>query len=351
MNFTETLQLMLAQVGDDFYGPDSQAALEHLSHLLPPIERGGFECRLVPTRADVDFQQCILPGEIAGVLAHLQGQISPTSPDYPQWARLFAFLGWAQSNPQVLEIWMEYDTVSIQQERTTLPLPSVFVGFTQAPANQQEETVAALDLLVGREGWQSWRPVLERCFDACRGEQFVSHVGAMLARQGAGCRVNVKRLTPANLAVYLDAIGWAGGCLPQWLTGLLEEFDRITLALDVSHSLSTGVGFECILKDPSRWPNGLAALRRWGWLSARQVAHMQRWAGVTTPASHGHAYPQHHLLAALWRDENEFSRFVQKISQVKLSYHPNQPIQSKGYLWFHHEWERVSDRTNGERVE
>ena len=343
MSLTQTLDLMLDQLDAAFYTPQNRQVLRQLSRFLPLIERGGFECRLIPAEPVVDFQQCILPAEIPIVQAHFRRQVKDNTTDGLIWDNLFQLLTWAQSNPEIIELWMEYDTASTQHGQARLPLPSVFVGFTQGPAHQENQTFAMLDCLFGRATWQCWKPTLERCFAACQGEVFISHVGAMLSREAIGCRVNVKRLTPESVLAYLNAICWQGDSLPDILLQRLSQCDRFTLTLDVNQQIFPTVGFECMMADQQDWPDFWVALRHCGWMTDVQATDVQAWTGVTTPADYWQTYPEHHLLASLWRPVTEFSRFVRWISHMKFVYHPLHPIQSKIYLWFHHEWENLKN--------
>ena len=339
MSLVDTLDLMLGQLDTSFYTSENQQALQKLGKLLPLVERGGFECRLTPAEPIIDFQQCILPEEFPSVIAHLQKQIPEDSVDYLIWDRLFELLIWAQSTPSIIEIRTEYDTDSIQDG---LPLPSVFAGFTQQPADQHIQTTAMLDYLFGREAWQSWQSALNRCFAACKEDVFISHVGAMLSRGSVACRVNVKRLTTDTLLDYLQAIGWQRDKLPDKLLSVLSQCDRFTLALDVNQQVLPRIGLECIMLDIQKWDKFLGELSDHGWMTHEQAVHLQKWIQVTTPSQYPQSYPEHHLIASLWRPTHEFSRFIQRISHVKLVYHPDRPIQSKGYLWFEHEWESLN---------
>jgi len=330
MTLDQTVDILLDRIDPELVTAHQRQTLLALSCRLPPIERGGFELRFIPVEPLVDLQQCIHTDEIPLVKAHLMTAPKSTD-DAAAWSRLYALLDWAGANPDVTEIWMEFDTISVRQG--ILPVPSLFVGLDEACSNRRAHVEDFCKDIVPSAG----RSALKCCLDACDGPIFVSHVGVMLSRSQGALRLNVKRLNAATLPEYLKHIGMADSTLPAPLLKVLDICSRFALTLDLAPELVNRTGFECVMEASRGWVGFLMALERQGWLGDNLPSDLLDWPGISTPANEDR-YPDDHLVAGLWRPQ-EFSRIVRRISHVKLTHDPELGISAKGYLWFHHEWQ------------
>lgn len=346
--FSESLNLLLLQLPEAFAASTQPASLQKLAQQMAPIARGGFECRLGNDEAPVDLQQCIVAGEgePALLLQHLATAIDQND---PVWSRVIAFLNqWtdldSSLHSDVPEIWLEFDDPGSTMD---LPLPSIFFALpTNLSARPEAFKIASqvLDRLLGPSGWAEWESSLQRCFQACPEEVFVSHIGVMLSRTAQALRVNVKRLQPDLLPPYLHQIGWPEKteALHKLMTELAPQLDRITVCLDVGTKVYPQIGFECILQlqpqAETRWQTFLAYLVDQGWCTSAKRDALLNWPETITPASAQAPWPEQFIEASLLQPSDQFTSFLCRISHIKLSYHPQKPIDAKGYLWFSHEW-------------
>lgn len=332
MNLTQTVDMLLGRLDPSMVASQGRETLLSLSRSLPAIERGGFEVRLHPAEPVVDLQQCVYANELPAVRTALT-RLATHEYDAEAWSKVDRLLDWAEGNPAVSEVWLEFDSGSVESAEVT-PVPSVFVGLEQAPSDQ----AAQIDDLSRHIAPDARQPELQRCFDACEGPAFISHAGFMLSRNDGALRLNIKRLTSATLPVYLERLGMSPD-LPAPLLTALDLCDRFAVGVDLAQGIAPRIGLECASDDHNTWPVFLDALVQQGWMDAGQSSFLQTWPGASTPANEA-AYPDHHLVAGVWRPE-EFSRFVRRISHIKLVHSPGVPISCKGYLWFHHEWQRL----------
>lgn len=311
--------------------------LKEAARYLPPIASGGVECRL-DGNPQIDLQQCIIANESQLALLHTswRASVAQHAPADPVWARLLAFVAqWRdRSSPSSLkaglsEMWLEFDSDTLAG---TMPLPALFFGLPQEPSMATSERLAlseaALELLLESAFESELREQVQRCFTACQNDVFVSHIGVMLSRPTEAVRVNIKRLQPDTVGAYLTQIGWEGDT--DAVVALMEKLaayvDRITVCLDVGRTIASRVGLECILLEQPpapaamRWATLLDRLVTWGLCLPEKQAALLRWPGRTLTSDDGSV--------------------VRRLSHVKVDYRPNQALQAKGYLWFHHEWGR-----------
>lgn len=346
--FSESIDLLLPQLPEALAAPNPSSSLQQLARLMAPIPRGGFECRLGSDEAPVDLQQCIVAGDNEPALLS-RYLVEATDPNDPIWSRVIAFLNqWSDPEStlcsKISEIWLEFDEPGAA---VGLPLPSIFFALpTNLSARPDAFKIASqvLDLLLEPSGWLEWRLSLQRCFEACPEEVFVSHIGVMLSRTAQALRVNVKRLQPDLLSHYLQQVSWPGEIedLHKLMTELAPQVDRITVCLDVGVKVYPKVGLECILQrqpqDETRWHTFLAYLVDQGWCTAAKREALLNWPETITPANAKAPWPEQLIEASLLQALEQFTSFLCRISHIKLTYHPQQSVDAKGYLWFSHEW-------------
>ncbi|MFL5865796.1 MAG: hypothetical protein ACJ766_01695 [Thermoleophilaceae bacterium] len=336
----DSLELVLPEVPAALVPAETHAGINELARGLAPIHRCGFEVRL-GTSSQVDFQQGI--GVLEGEPKTLLGHLSRLRRDGPGWAGLIDLVSdWAAaSSPlsgDVQDLWLEFD-------RAGAAPPSVFVGLTRAGGDRQL-AFAALDRLVGHDGWARFRPAAQRCFDGCSDGSHVSHVGLMLGRAAPFLRVNVARLEPEGLGDYLDRVGWPGR--PAEPVELMERLDpladEVTICLDVGDELLPRLGFECrLVEQPPlerRWAELLGELVEAGWCTDEKRDALLGWPQLVLPREGGNGWPADLLRASLLRPQDHFTSLERRLSHVKVVYEPERPTEAKGYFGYLHRWLR-----------
>lgn len=335
-------------------------ALKQLASQLPPILRGGFECRLSADDSQVDLQQCIQCDEkeldsvnkiIEKALSASKAADSPK--DYVAWLRLQDFNAeWSKPDSflrsHIIEIWLEFDIeLNANAPQPSLPLPSIFFGLPQSslPASEAYRIAEkSLDLLMGRSAWKPWQNNLRRCFETCSGDVFISHIGVMLSRNSPALRVNIRRLQPNSLATYLRQILWPGAIdsIEELANQLFDWVDRITLCLDVGERILPKIGLECtLLKQPqadacwSTFLDGLVALKI---CEPKKRQALLDWPRQIHPLNASIPWPKDLVVASLLQPADRFAIFDCRISHIKVSWQANHPLEAKAYLWFQHRY-------------
>ena len=336
-----SFDVAMPAVGDDLVEQVTREPLRALAGRLAPVVRCGFEVRLSDDDvADVDFQQGVfaIAREPDTLRAHLARIGGPS-----QLVELVA--RWRDtSGPlrrHLRELWLEFD-------RAVDSSPSVFAGLTRTRIPVAERSAVAaevLELLIGPETWEPWRPAVERCIAACPDGVVVSHLGVMLGRSAPFVRVNVKRLAVEGLQAYLGEVGWTGDAARavEVMQRLSKQVDGVTVCLDVGERVHEPIGFECHLQgQPAaepRWAEFLDDLVKAGWCTARNRDALLRWPGVVTP-DQGGAWPPHLLRDALLQPPDQFTAIERQLSHVKVALNAGGDPRAKGYFGFLHTWLR-----------
>lgn len=341
-------------------GQQEALAIKTLAAQIAPVLRGGFECRLSAGDRRVDLQQCILGNEQELTLVNemittalLACEATGQKREQAGWLRLQSFIAeWADPESllrsHITEVWLEFDIEPNAGERPSpLPLPAVFFGLAQpdsASAKAYQIAERSLDLLIGRSAWAPWQDSLQRCFTACVGEAFVSHIGVMLSRTLPALRVNVKRLQPNSLTTYLQQIDWTGdiASAQALIAKLFSWVDRTTVCVDVGKIVFPKIGLECmILNQPlyeSRWADFLTGLVSLNLCEPAKRQAVLDWSGQIHPLNASTPWPSSLISASLLQPVDRFTAFNRRISHIKVSWQPQRPLEAKAYLWFQHSW-------------
>jgi len=327
------LDVLLPHLGSQIVHPLVVSDVKTLASNLPPILRGGFECRLSANSSQIDLQQCIVQDDIKLLKEHIT-----SSTNTIRWSQLLDFLTeWQSSLKEIPEIWLEFDN-------NTALIPSVFIGLPQSPAHETYQiAVQSLNLLL-QSNWATWQDNLYRCFATCPDGVFVSHIGVMLSRNSPALRVNIKRLQADLLIPYLQQIGWQEETneleiLMQQLSALV---DRITVCLDVGQQIYPQIGLECIfIQQPpheSRWAVFLDYLVEHNLCEPRKREALLNWPGQSNPVNSMAPWPKQLIAASLLEPKKRFTAFERRLSHIKVVWKPQGHLEAKAYLWFEHKW-------------
>jgi len=313
--------------------------LKRLAEVLPPIQRGVFECHLGMNLARIDFEQGILrpPGESRLLLEHLDTAIlAGDGAAHPAWRRVRDFCAqWVETtsllHAGIHTIWLEFD---LDAQSAVAPAPSLFFmlkreDLTTSEAHATAE--AALDLLLGESARSRWQASLRRCFESCQDVAHIHQVGVMLARWPQVVRLCVAVPEARQIVPYLQQARWEGPVtelksLVDWLLGLVDCIDMVDLDV-VNARVGSQVGLECLFhRQPPREPRWAAFLDT---LVARGLcAPAWRDAVLAWP---GYCNPAPGPLPSL---PSRLALLKRRVSHVKLVYRPSHPLEAKAYLWF-----------------
>ncbi len=334
-----SLDVLFPNLTPKLVGTDALLDLKALASNLPPILRGGFECRLTANTSQVDLQQCIVQDDIELLREHI---ITSANRVHPGWLQLSDFLNeWRTSLKSIPEIWLEFDINS-----SSVPIPAIFVGLPQkiSPAYETYEiAVHSLNLLLP-SAWSEWQDNLYRCFAACPNGIFVSHIGVMLSRNTPALRVNIKRLQANSLVPYLQQLGWQqqSNEVETLMRQLCALCERITVCLDVGQHIYPQIGLECIflqqLPHESRWAVFLDYLIECGLCEPQKREALLNWPGQSNPLNSLAPWPEHLISASLLEPKEHFTVFERRLSHIKVVWQPQRQLEAKAYLWFEHRW-------------
>ena len=311
------------------FAPEALEDVRRLAGVLPLCSAGGFECRLSPRDARVDFHIFLPPGHVDAFDGHSSGNgwevlrrcaAANRSPDSPLYGRVLNFV-------------LEFD---LDASNGRLSAPCFFAALDRRMDGARE---AVLSL-----GDPALRGALVRCFHSLPSEAVINHVGLMTSRAEAAMRLNLGRVIPEHLQEYLAAIGWQGdidaaGAVARELSPVTDSLD---LALDVTaQGPAQRLGMECFLSaqpdDEPRWRSLLETLLKKGLCSEEKAGALLRWPGVER-RTNSTSWPANISLADRFLGSDALSCFVRRINHVKLIFAAGRLTEAKAYLLFGHQW-------------
>ncbi|HVR62339.1 MAG TPA: hypothetical protein VMU50_10595 [Polyangia bacterium] len=318
----------------DLIPADGRAGVAALARRLPDVMHGfGFELRLHPARAAVDFYTSIA-ARGGGREAWARWAQAAPSARPPEWERVAALARrWDDpSSPlhdRIEKVFLEFDAPFAAGQP-----PSVFARLDSAIGGGDEQWVAAAaavdELALVWGGGQRWsaaaRASVEAAFAALPPGGRIVDVAAMLPRGQVAMRLFVA-LPSSGLGGYLTALGWTDAEARRQLAALLQSVlapcRYLSLQIDAGDGDRVGprIGVEVspsVTADGDTWPAVAERLRRAGLGAPSRLAALGRWPGIGPPRAIGGRWP---------------SQLVRQLSHVKLVLEPARPIEAKVYLW------------------
>lgn len=342
---------MLPVLPPALVGPSEVPWLKSIAGALPPIHRAGFECRLAADEAAVDLQQGVYgthgePARLARILADAE----PLDDVWRSIRRLAERWSTPGDSMQqgVSEVWLELDAVPDTPGEPTLisASPSVFAVLEQAGEAALPLARDLLALLLVDDASRHCYETLKRLALACPPPARLTHVGVMLGRPIRALRAHMGHLSPRQIGVYLDRIGWERDRteLVDAATMLLEHGDWVVLCLDVVGDQVVRIGLECFFGrkhgvDP-RWRPLLRHLSELGLCSPAKADALLRWPGVLTPPSDPAHWPDDLIAQGLVASPDTLGAFDRRLSHVKLTFGGDCAISAKAYFGYVHVWMR-----------
>lgn len=349
----EPLEIVLPHLSREIAAPEILSRIRRLARTLPPNLPCGFEFRLTQNMPQVDLLQCIVREDNAP--SRLREHIERTHLIVePGWQRVRDFCA-AWSDPSsaidggIDKIWLEFD---LDSDSSRPPAPSVFIALHEKlPTFPDGFRVvqAALALLIGIPLTSPLSANLERCFRACRGHSFVSHIGVMLGRSLDMFRVNIPRLERSQVGDFLGEVGCPvdGAELEPLLDWVYAPPKPVTICLDVGATISPRIGLEFGIDEKlpgaeqaRQWPLLLDDLVARGLCAPDKRDGLLSWSGLSLPGDSPYAWPAGLLVQSLAAPMDQFTGIRRRLSHIKLVYQPGQPSQAKGYIGFEHLWVR-----------
>lgn len=341
-----TLRTLHHQIPATLISANAWTRLDRLTRRLPAVLTRWLylECRLDGTSDQVDLI-ALIEREGRDVLAGLNpaAALAPELAGNGLWARVVALSqAWADPasplHATLASLWLEFD---LPADVLGLPLPGVFIGFTEAAHTQGSNHERF------RLAEQALRPLLHRplagqsaarlgqCYAALPAGASVPYAGVLLPRGSGTVRLCVTGLTDRQLIEYLAEIAWPGD-----LHALADELARVAverrdaampeaalLHIDVGRRVSARIGLEYVC---ARTNQAHGLLRETAFLDAlvaRSLCtprHRQALAGIA-------GVERRVLPHELWP-----SYLIRRVNHVKLVFGADGAVQAKGYLSVHH---------------
>lgn len=325
---------------------DLASSLARLAAHLPPLSCAGLEFPLqgatLPQQADLQLG-LRSADDAARLLRWLALPAQQPLAAVPAWQAVQRFCAAGLLGERNTELWLELDAVAdTDPGANERPPLSVFV---RLPA-QADAAAAIAEVLqaLGLSLPAARGAALAELLCACRAQVRVTHLGCMLGRAGAPMRLIVEGLVADRLEAWLRSLRWHGdgaALRAAWELCSLHG-DRLRLALTVDECLRDDLGIEVFIgqrgHDP-RWHPALQALVAAGTCSRERSDAVLRWPAPLHPATARAAWPASLICAALLREPGDSGWLDCRISHVKLSLRPDQPLSAKAYLGFVAAWE------------
>lgn len=337
--FADGVRPVTPYLGRALVTPSAAQRIHRQASLLPPVHRGGFECRLDASDGRVDLHQIIypVPSERVALREHLRD----AQTDWPTAARLAR--RWDDPydllHRDVGAFFLECDLVPRQRADG---MPSVFLG---ARGDTGPDVVhEAQQALVDAPSPRQMRSV-DRCLTNLPEGARISHVGFLMRRRGVEVRLNVANLRVPDMLDYLDRIEWPGDRAALRSTvPLLDGEARLRLALGIREGITARLGFEYPdaprYEPPASWSPRLDRLVEWRLCDDARRAGILAWAGRADPSTAPHAWPVEYAFVGMLLKGQARSVMRREISHIKVTLEPGTGLRAKAYLFFTYEWLR-----------
>jgi hypothetical protein len=353
----DSLELVLPALPAELVSAEAIPWLRAVASVLPPVHRAGFECRLADTEDEVDLQQGIFASDAEP--ARLARFLAEAGPANDAWAGVHRVAErWsAPDDPlhgAIDELWLELDAapggghaaLALSDAR-----PSVFAVLERADVDSLPIARSLVQMLVNGEESAALDRALTRCSHACPESARVSHVGVMLGRSLPAMRVHIRGVPLRELTGYLARVDWGGepGEIASLAQALLDYGDWVVVCLDILVDQIVRVGVECFFAekrglDP-RWRPLLERLIDLGLSSAAKADALLRWPATFTPLDSPGRWPENLIAQSLTEPEDTLGAFDRRLSHVKLTFVPEQPVTAKAYFGYGHVWMRAHPAT------
>jgi hypothetical protein len=334
----------------------SEDALPRLFELaadLPPIARGGFECRLGGASSTVDLHQAIWASHREQDLFHeairhrsFDDRTDPTH----AWTSMQRVAKWWSEEYEgaaadVRAVFLELDHDGAHDG---LPVPSLFFKLGETggvPGDRAHDIVSRLADIAGQP---SDIPFRASFFAACTVHSArITHVGMMLSRRTSALRFNVK-IEPSRATAFLRSIGWTGdfGLLEDQFRWRADVVDHIVLCLDIDAQVYPHIGLECFVdgapNTDGRWERFIDVLVDRGLCTPDKRNALLAFHRLLTPTTPGVTWPDALILDDLLAGRDSFGTIACRLHHIKLSTSTTGDISAKGYIGFAY---RHLDRT------
>lgn len=215
-----------------------------------------------------------------------------------------------------------------------MPAPALFYTVSPSPALADMALVALATGLLG----QVPAPMRDWLMGAAAAqvpdESWITHVGAMLGRDGRPIRINIGASAAAPLRRYAAAVGCRAGPLAA-LDRLLSIVDglplSLILALEFGTALSPRIGVELYMPPPEQAVAALLhRLETHELCSAAEAIAILAWADETDADGPPWPEPLRSLDALLGPAEQ--GRAMRSVAHLKLVAEPEGDVRAKAYL-------------------
>jgi len=345
----ETLQFIEPSVPPALVSAQAFTHIKQLAQQLPTgLSSYYLECRLTTEAEQVDFLACATTPEGGReLLAGKNTAFPPHLLEASLWQRIHHFCRqWATPtsalHARVPLVWFEFDHA--ESTPSALPSPSFCFcldrtylqrgSWSQRQPSQdsgQDKNLAknGLQLLLDQPLARQNEHVFDTCFDALPEGGRIIHISAMIARQPSV--VKLYGVVPTvQLVPYLTRLGWPGSF--RELAAIMADFCRTNtvdhntyLDLSLGASISPRLGLAFAQQQIEQLPGQDFARRA---LLDLCVQH-----GLCSPAKRDALVLWPGRLRAVFPGDTLPTRF-RKWLDIKLVYHPDQPLEAKGYLGF-----------------
>lgn len=341
---TETLAIVEPRLPGPLISEPAFTLIKDFADVLPnAISSYYLECRLAADRPQVDLLACVKAANRGREILREYAttvDLPPRSLTGSCWSRVRDFCTrWAEPrsslHKQVSHIWLEFDG---EASPTKVPSPNLLLcldpEYFEKYARRQRPnsftaqqywrvTSSAFTMLLPRRVSPLTQKNLFSCFALLPPEGYVIHTSVMFARQPSTLKLNIA-VPKEHLLGYLRRLDWQGSlaAVETLLSTYCACTDRVKFQLTIGNSLSPSFELEFHFDD--REQDRLNPRFVLDQLVENELCTLEKrdafltWAGSFRETFSHRSWP---------------TRFYKWVD-VKIIYHPEHPLQAKGYLGF-----------------
>ncbi|MDB5011698.1 MAG: hypothetical protein JWR67_772 [Mucilaginibacter sp.] len=314
--------------------------VKNAADFFPPLLRLALECRL-NSHQQVDLQLCIRRDEddLRSIFKWVKKNFTTT--DYEQEKIVAFFRNWANKSSSyyknIIEVFLELDVLP-SGNRIPLLFFALEPGLSAIEVKNHFSPILRQTL-----GDRTFLNLFETVADSCPDNAFVAYLGLLFSRDIDVLRVNIKKLSAADVIPFLQKIGytWISPALEDWITFIYSYADRVTVCIDIGKNIFPKIGFECFWNEQpameTKWMLFMDELIRRNLCRLDKVDTVLAWDNEIFPSQIS-TWPPHLWIQSLSKPENQFTVLRKKLSHIKLSYCTGQAPEVKAYLGYGNIW-------------
>lgn len=312
---------------------EQQQTLLEIAETLPQVngmllesplekERNGIDISMIILREKPDFDQ----------FEYAYHAYSEKYMGDARWKKIHQFFKYITDRNDFFghilkDVWYEIDTSKIDCS-DFIPIPSL--GFTIPNYESKHSILKTIDTITSLLKDHSNTTHVHEIINSLPSESRVSHLGMMFSRVDSHMRLNIRRLDSESSWNWVRSynLNTINSAIPpdQW-SQLWEISERPVVTVDISKTVGSRVGVECVFSTAKELKSMLDYLVNMGLCDPVKAELALQWSGYDVPEANNQ-------LLTLGADGNtNESILLRKINHIKVVFIEGRPVQAKIYFW------------------